>query len=498
MEVDSAPSGQGAQQASAGIKREGSDIPLTFQQPAKVARLHPEAQVGVGPRHGGVHAESMSPLQQKAPGAPQPSAWPQTAHTSGHTDGEKQSASAEQLVPAGRTEGQVLELQAAGLIPEARAVPKAPPSMLLHGDATPIKKEWTAVPTDPRCDPATPVPPPATPVPTPTPPPAAAPAPPPAAASAAATAAGWVVPTSEDTMATTKPSVAQIAISLDDNLMPASPLGQGVMVPRGGPLPAEVKSEPQDKSSAVQELGHVATWSSAGHAPAGMQAVKEDPDAVLLDQRGGVTQGAVYIKLEPMEEPCDEQGLHETALVAGLSQDAPGSGMGAAAPDSECAPAAEGWVGHPHVSVAQRTPLGSITPHHIGAALFHTNPQTASHASSSSPITPPMMMPELTASTGQHSSSVALTQAPTANALASLGHSRVSSAVLPVPLKHEEVRSAAALEAEHTATDSSQPPYSPPSFGGAFVADLLAKRRQELLAQGGTVNHSPADSTPKP
>lgn len=503
MEVDSAPSGQGARQAAAGIKREASDIPLTDQQPVKVVRLHPQAQFGVGPGHGGVHPEgSILAPQKRAPG---PGAWPQTAHT----EGEKQSALAEQLVPAGRTDGQALELRAAGLSPEARAVPEAAPSMLLHGDATPIKTEWTAVPTDLRCDPATPVPPHATPAPpaaTATPPPAAAPAPPPAAESAA-TAAGWAVPKSEDTTETIKPLIAQIAISLDDNPMPASPLGWGPMVPQGGSLPAEVKSEPQDNSSAVQELGHVAMWGSAGHAPAGMQAVKEDPDAVWLDQRGGVAPGAVYIKLEPVHEPCEEQGLRETALAAGLGGDAPGSGLsgaalrsglGAAAPDSECTPGAEGRVGQPQVSVAHCAPLVSMAHDHTGAALSYLNAQTASHASSLSPLTPQKLTPELTAYTGPHSNSAALTQAPVTTVSASLSRSRVSSAVLPVPLKHEEVPNAAALEAEHTGTDSTQPICSPPSFSVAFVADLLAKRRQELLAQPATVSRSPADSKPSP
>ena len=47
---------------------------------------------------------------------------------------------------------------------------------------------------------------------------------------------------------------------------------------------------------------------------------------------------------------------------------------------------------------------------------------------------------------------------------------------------------------QHRATESIEPPCSPESFNGTYIADLLAKRRQELMAEAGVDGSSPHSS----
>lgn len=48
---------------------------------------------------------------------------------------------------------------------------------------------------------------------------------------------------------------------------------------------------------------------------------------------------------------------------------------------------------------------------------------------------------------------------------------------------------------QHRGEDTVEPPCPPESFSGTYIADLLAKRRQEVMAEAGVDRSSPANST---
>lgn len=472
MEVDSAPVQQGAanaavgaQLASAGIKREASDILLVDQQPAKVAKIHTESQTAHSLGQAGAH--HGTPLaNEKSPQGAEPSMEPQTAHPLSHTGEQSPSVPAQQIPVeqmAVDSERRMLEQQAARRSPEADAASEAILSMPSDVNTPPIKLEWGAVPRVLPNDPATP------------------------AVAPAAEAAGWVVPKSESPQETSavKPSAGWNATILGDSLTSHSAPRQPQDTFNGDPFMAEFKTEAQHLAVA-EELWHMdnvqtSTW----HQPAVTRVVKEGPDAVLLPQRNKA-QRAVHIKLEAVDQAGEQQGLHETALATGL---------GGAALASECTARAEGRVWQPQGPAGQVTAAG-IKVLNAGDALPHVKLQASPPASGSSPRTAPASISVVPGLTEQDSSSAAPTAVLTIQAVAPawtlvaplivrasapLGPAaEVPTATLPVSIKHEPMNT---LTSQRTATDCVTPPCSPSSFDGRYLSDLLAKRRQELLAE---------------
>ena len=485
MEVNSLPAQQGAaasaavsalvgaQPALLGIKREASDTQFTDQQPVKVAKLQAESQTA----HPYAPAETyhqpgftMGPSPQGA----YPRTEPQTAHTLDRTQGQDRTASAQQLpseqLPVS-TEQQIREQRAARLSSEAKAGPEAPFNM--HSDVVtmPIKLEWSpkpAVAPSASVTPANAVPP-----------------------AAAAAAADGVVPKSEGPQQATgiAPLTQWDAFGLGNGSTSASAPPRPQAAAGGRSLLADVKTEPQQLPVVMQDpkqmgTGGSSTWPQA----AGAQMVKADPDAVLLGLRTEA-QRAVPTKLGS-EGPVEQPWLQT--------------------PISDYTTTAEGRAWQPQGSPGQLV-LPEIKVLHAGNALPCVKLQTPSSALGSSILT--TSVPVATAYTGQ-GSSTALSAAsaavrtiqavtppwtpsatPMGSASAHLGPSaaEASTATLSTPIKREPTN--AIQLPQHATTDSVEPPCSPSSFSGTYVADLLAKRRRELLAEAGGVASSPANST---
>ena len=475
----------GTQPALAGIKREASEAQLTDQQPVKVAKLHAESQSAHPHGHAGTYQQPAFTMGPSPQGAG-PCLEPQTAHTVSHA--EKYTALAQQIpseqLPVS-IEQQMLEQQAARLSSEAKIGPEAPFSI----DTMPLKLESSPVPAASPSGSATP-----------------ANAVPPKAVAAAAC---WISPKSEHPQEAigAAPPTEWDACGLGSSSTSASVPGQPQAAAGGQSLLAAVKTEPQHLPGLAQGPKQMGTGdSSLFLQAAGAQMVKADPDVMLLGPRTEARR-AVPTNLEASEGPADEPwlqpGLPEAALAAGLH---------AAGAVTDCTTRAEGRSWPLQGSSGQlAAPETKVLHADAGHALPHVKLRTSSSALGSSP--PTTSVPVATAQPGQGSSSalsaasaavctvqaVAPPWTPTANpmarASAQLGQpaAEAPTAASSTPIERKPTNNAIQVP-QHMTTDSVEPPCSPPSFSGTYVADLLAKRRQELLAQAGGLNSIPASN----
>ena len=462
----------GDQSALAGIKRQASDTQLTDQQPVKVAKLHAEAQMAMADPYGytGTYHQLGFTVGPSPQGA-DPSIQPQTAYTLGHAEGQNRTASTQQIpseqLPLS-TEQQMLELQAARLSSEVKTRPEAPFSKHLAADAVPIKLEWSPMPSVSLSGSATPAN---------------------AVTSAAAAAADCrVVPKSEGQQQVigTAPPTEWDALVLGNTVT------LGSASARGQSLLAVVETEAQQLPVGGKDSKQMgAIDSSTCFQAAGSQMVKADPEFVPLGPRTEA-QRALPIKLESggaVDQPWLQPGLHSAGPAPACTR-------------------AEGRAWQP-----QGFPGQLVAPEmlHAGNALPHVELQTSSSALESPPLR--TLVPVAAAYTGQGSSSalsaasaavhtthaVAPPWTPNATSMARgsahLGPSAAEdhTAALPIPIKHEPTDIAIQLP-KHAATDSIEPPCSPSSFSGTYVAHLLAKRRRELMAEAGAVGSTPANN----
>ena len=467
----------GAKPALAGIKREASDTQFTDQQPVKVAKLHAGSQTAHPYGHTGTYHQPRFTMGPSPQGA-DPGIQPQTAHTLSHTEGQNRTASAQQTpseqLPLS-TEQPMLELGAAKLSSGAKTGPEAAFSMHPDVNTVPIKLEWSPPPPMSLSGYALPAN---------------------AVTSAAAAAADCRVgPKSVGPQQTIgmPPTNEWDAFVLGNSPTSGSASQQPQAAVEGQSLLAAVKTEPQQLPVVDRQPNQMGTGdSSFWFQAAGSQMVKADPDPVLLGPRTEA-QRAVPIKLEsegPVNQPWLQPGLHPAAPIPAYTT------------------RAEGTAWQP-----QGSPGQLVAPEllHAGTALPHVKLQTSSSALKSSP--PTALVPVVAAYTGQGSSStlsapsaaVHTTQpvappwtpnaTPMARASAYLGPpaGEGPTAAGSTPTKREPTNNAIQLP-QHAATDSIGPPYSPSSFSGTYVADLLAKRRRELLAEAGAVGSIPANN----